>query len=203
MLATAEDYIEQHKHRLSYMPWLYWTLKSKHLEWAEPWQEAIQSRLSMLETVSIQGRCFIAPQAHIFAQRGRPITIAEGSYIAADCYVHGPIQIGKNVSINHHACLDGGRKGIHIGDHTRIAAYCSMYAFNHSVDTERNIHEQAVSSKGIHIGRDVWLGANSGIVDGVEIADGAIVGMHSVVTNKIEQNNIVAGQPARLIKVRK
>ena len=31
-------YREQHKHRLNYMPWLYWSLKPKHREWAEAWQ---------------------------------------------------------------------------------------------------------------------------------------------------------------------
>jgi hypothetical protein len=28
-------YREQHKHRLNYMPWLYWSLKPKHREWAK------------------------------------------------------------------------------------------------------------------------------------------------------------------------
>lgn len=32
-------YREQHKQRLNYMPWLYWTLKPKHRLWAEQWQQ--------------------------------------------------------------------------------------------------------------------------------------------------------------------
>ena len=31
-------YREQHKHRLNYMPWLYWSLKPKNRGWADEWQ---------------------------------------------------------------------------------------------------------------------------------------------------------------------
>ena len=36
-------YREQHKHRLNYMPWLYWSLKPKHRAWAEAWQQEYQA----------------------------------------------------------------------------------------------------------------------------------------------------------------
>jgi len=125
------DYREQHKKRLSYMPWLYYRLKPEHKEWAEEWQMEIQSYLRKMETVMMGKDCFIAPEAKLFAEPGRPIILGDNSFIAADCVIHGPIDIGHNVSINHHVTLDGGRKGIRIGNYSRIAAYTSAYAFNH------------------------------------------------------------------------
>ncbi|HEY0094405.1 MAG TPA: acyltransferase, partial [Archangium sp.] len=42
---------EQHKLRLSWMPWLYFTLKPRHRVWAEAWQKEVQDGLRELETV--------------------------------------------------------------------------------------------------------------------------------------------------------
>lgn len=201
--SQSEKYRRQHKLRLSYMPWLYARLKPEHRAWAEAWQDEIQTHLQAMETISIGRNCFIAPEARLFAERGRPIVIGDGSYIAADAVLHGPITLGQEVSINHHATLDGGRKGIAIGDHSRIAAYCSLYAFNHGLAADQPISEQPVTSLGITLGRDVWLGAHVGIVDGVTLQDGAVAGMNAVVTKDVDAYTLVAGNPARVIGQRK
>jgi len=195
-------YRTQHKLRLSYMPWLYATLKPRNRVWAEEWQQEWQAYLMSMETISIGRNCFIAPEAHLFAEPGRAIVIGDNSYIAADCVIHGPITLGNHVSINHHVSLDGGTKGIKIGHNTRIAAYTSAYAFNHGMAAEYLIKDQAVSSQGITIGEDVWIGAHSGIVDGVKIGTGAVVGMGSVVTKAVTEYTKVAGNPAHLIGMR-
>lgn len=194
-----DRYRQQHKLRLSYMPWLYASLKPIHREWAEAWQEEWQAYLCQMETIEIGKNCFIAPEAHLFAEPGRPIILGDNTFIAADCVLHGPITLGRNVSINHHVTLDGGRSGIQIGDDTRIAAYVCAYAFNHGMDTDEPIRDQPVTSTGIHIGQDVWIGANAGIVDGVTIGDGAVIGMGSMVTKAVVPYTKVAGNPAKPI----
>ena len=195
-------YREQHKHRLNYMPWLYWSLKPKNREWAEAWQKDYQQYLMEMETVEIGQNCFISPLAHIFAEPGRKIIIGDNTFIAADCTLHGPLEIGNEVAINHHCILDGGRKGIKINDQARIAAYCHLYAFDHGIAMDLPVYQQAVRSQGIEIGRDVWLGAHVGIKDGVSVADHAVVGMNSMVTKNVNEREVVAGNPAKLIKMR-
>ena len=181
------------------MPWLYFTLKEKHKQWAKPWQQQIQDGISQLETVIIGENCFIAPEVNIFAEPNRTITIGNQCMIAADSFIHGPIELGDEVAINHGCSLDGGRSGIKIGNRTRIANNVTIYAFNHGMAPDQPIYQQAVSSKGITIGEDVWIGAQAGIVDGVSIGNQAVIGMSAVVTKDVPDFAIVAGNPARVI----
>ena len=113
--------------------------------------------------------------------------------------MHGPITLGREVSINARASLDGGRRGISIGDGTRIASGAVLYAFDHGIAPDRPVREQPVKSRGIVLGQDVWIGANAGVTDGVQIGDHAVVGMGAVVTRDVPEWAIVGGSPARII----
>ncbi len=193
------QYREQHKLRLSWMPWLYFTLKDRHRAWAEAWQREVQERLRALETVEIGDGAFIAPEAQIFGEPGRRIRIGNRCAIAAETFLHGPITLGDEVSINARASLDGGGRGITIGEGTRIATGAALYAFNHGMAPDHPIREQPVISKGIWIGADVWVGALAGITDGARIGDHAVVAMGAVVTGEVAPWAIVAGVPAQVI----
>ena len=52
------------------------------------------------------------------------------------------------------------------------------------------------------IGNDVWIGGGAFIKQGIEIGNGAVVGMGAVVTKDVAPYSIVAGNPARLIRMR-
>ena len=52
------------------------------------------------------------------------------------------------------------------------------------------------------IGNDVWIGAESMTMPGVQIADGAVIGSRALVTKNIGPYEIWGGNPARLIKKR-
>ena len=190
---------EQHKLRLSWMPWLYFTLKPRHRAWAEAWQHEVQRHLRELETVEIAEGCFVAPEARLFAEPGRAIRIGPGCSIAADAFVHGPVVLEAHVSLNARVSLDGGAGGIQIGEGSRIATGATLYAFDHGLAPQRPVRAQPVTSRGIVVGADVWIGANAGITDGVRIGDHAVVGMGAVVTRDVPPYAIVAGAPARVI----
>jgi acetyltransferase-like isoleucine patch superfamily enzyme len=172
----SEDFFRaQHKLRLSWMPWLFFTLKDKHKAWALLWQKQVQDHFAAMETITFGQNCFVAPEAKLFAEPGRPITVGSGSSIAAEAFVHGPVELGENVSLNARVVLDGGSKGIRIGAGSRIASGVAIYAFDHGMLPEMPVRCQAVKSRGIVIGKDVWIGANAGITDGVTIGDHAWV----------------------------
>lgn len=52
------------------------------------------------------------------------------------------------------------------------------------------------------IGNDVWIGDNAMVKAGITVANGAVIGMGSVVTKNIGPYEIWAGNPARLIRKR-
>ena len=190
---------EQHKRRLSWMPWLYFTLKERHRAWAEAWQREVHAELEALETVILAPDCFVSPDAQLFAEPGRAIRVGARSAIAANAFIHGPVELAEAVSINARVSIDGGAAGVRIGAGTRIATGATIYAFNHALDAARPIREQPVTSKGIVIGADVWIGANAGVTDGVTIGDHAVIGMGAVVTRDVPAWAIVGGVPARVI----
>ncbi|MDE6868022.1 MAG: CatB-related O-acetyltransferase [Clostridia bacterium] len=52
------------------------------------------------------------------------------------------------------------------------------------------------------IGNDVWIGQNVTVLPGVNIGDGAIVGLNSVVAGDVPPYTVVAGNPAKIIRKR-
>lgn len=67
------------------------------------------------------------------------------------------------------------------------------------------LHEsasEAVGKGGIVVEDDVWIGSRAIILDGVTIGKGAVIAAGSVVTKSVHPYSIVAGAPARTIKMR-
>lgn len=55
-------------------------------------------------------------------------------------------------------------------------------------------------AKPVHVGNDVWLGANVVICGGVTIGDGCVIGAGAVVTKDIPPMSFAAGNPCRVIR---
>jgi len=60
----------------------------------------------------------------------------------------------------------------------------------------------AINKGSIRIGNDVWCGYRSTIMPGVTVESGAIVAACSVVTRDVPAYAMVAGNPARVVKMR-
>lgn len=115
----------------------------------------------------------------------------------------GNIVIGENCSINPYTILYG-HGNLAIGNNVLIAAHTVIIPANHVfTDTSKPINTQGLVTKGITIGDDVWIGTGCKILDGVHVGEGAIVAAGAVVNKDVQPYSIVAGVPAKVIKVRK
>jgi acetyltransferase-like isoleucine patch superfamily enzyme len=54
----------------------------------------------------------------------------------------------------------------------------------------------------VRVGHNVWIGYGACILRGVTIGDNAIVGTSAVVTRDVPANAVVAGIPARVVRMR-
>lgn len=116
--------------------------------------------------------------------------------------VGGKITLGKRVAIGDF-CSIYGQGGLSIGDDTMVSSHVSIVPNQHTFqDLTRPISFQVCISKGVSIGCGVWIGIGATVLDGVSIGDGAIVGAGAVVTKNVDANSIVAGVPARLLRMR-
>jgi virginiamycin A acetyltransferase len=154
----------------------------------------------------------IAPSARISAladiedsSRGTRIEIA--NQVVIDAFVKvkpaggvGDVCIGEGSVINSGCVLYTGH-GIRIGRNVLIAANCTLAPTNHEfTDPDRPIREQGFqrSRGGIVIGDDVWIGANSVLLDGVRIGAGSVIGAASLVIGALPSFCLAHGCPARV-----
>ena len=68
---------------------------------------------------------------------------------------------------------------------------------NHYLEPEKRKFTHAAP---IIIGRNVWIGSNATILQGVSIGDNSVVGAGAVVTKDVPANTVVGGIPAKIIK---
>lgn len=106
------------------------------------------------------------------------------------------ITVGKNVFINM-GCKFQDQGGIFIGDGALIGHNVVLATLNHALPPQQR---RTMIPAPIHIGKRVWIGSNATILPGVTIGDGAIVAAGAVVTKDVEENAVVAGVPARMIR---
>ncbi len=75
--------------------------------------------------------------------------------------------------------------------------------FDHNVtEVERPIRVQGIYKRDVRVGSNVWIGYGAQILRGVTVGDNAIIGASSVVTSDVPANAVVAGTPARVIRMR-
>lgn len=90
-----------------------------------------------------------------------------------------------------------------IGDNVLMGPDIKIYTRNHRFDDLHTpIREQGEVQSEVHIGDDVWIGANALVMPGVRIGSHAIVAAGAVVTRDVPQWAIVGGNPARVIRLR-
>lgn len=130
--------------------------------------------------------------------------VGYGSYFGEDCYFERT-NIGKYCSIANNVRIVAGEHPTSKWVSTHPAFYSKMsverfgYINEQKFDEFRFIDENKTF---VHIGNDVWIGAEVTILEGVIIGNGAIIAAKSLVAKDVPDYSIVGGVPAKHIKWR-
>lgn len=165
---------------------------------------------ALLET---RFRCKIENSTKLVIDDINNLNLGEGVYVGAYTTIHvrndvgkynSTLKIGRKTSIGELNNIRASGGEIVIGEKCLISQNVSLIVANHTTNIGSFIMDQPWSEKNnyIEIGDDVWIGAGAIVLPGVKIGNGAIVGAGSIVTKHVEANTIVAGIPAKYVKLR-
>lgn len=143
--------------------------------------------------IKVGGHTLVAGELLVFSHGGE-ISIGEWCYIGegARVWSAGSIDIGDRVLISHNVNIfDSLTHPLRAGQ--RHAQFRAIMQTGHprSID---------LGERPVTVGNDVWIGANSCVLRGVTLGEGAIIGAGAVVTRDAPPFTLVAGNPARVIR---
>jgi acetyltransferase-like isoleucine patch superfamily enzyme len=178
-----------------FSPWEFWASASEADAAA---QLAHQAALREAHPGWVLGEgCFVSPLASVDPD---DFELGDRSYVAAGAYLTGGLRLGRDCSVNVYTVVRGA---VRIGDAVRIGAHTSILGFNHTMDDpDTEVFRQPLTSRGIRIGDDVWVGSHVVVLDGVTVGDRAVLAAGAVVTKDVPPGAVVGGNPARLLKWR-
>lgn len=113
----------------------------------------------------------------------------------------GNIEIGENSYFNSGKIYSGKNSFVKIGKWCAIGYNVNIHAITHNPDIATgHENERPFIEKSVIIGDNTWVGSNVFILPGVTVGNNCVIGANSVVTKSVQDNSIVGGIPAKLIR---
>jgi acetyltransferase-like isoleucine patch superfamily enzyme len=155
--------------------------------------------------LKLDGLAFIGPRVVIQIGRQARVELGRWSWLGHGTKVRcheGVVSIGAKTVLGQE-CTISAYKHVSIGRECVIADRVMMIDFDHGVvEVERPVRLQGIYKRDVRVGNNVWIGYGACILRGVTVGDNAIIGTSAVVTKDVPANAVVAGVPARVIRMR-
>jgi acetyltransferase-like isoleucine patch superfamily enzyme len=175
-----------------------------------PGYAALLARLLLLKLrfgrrLQTDGLCFICPGVKLEIGRDATLRIGRWVWIGHGCKIRvheGEVSIGAKTVIGQE-CTISAFQHVTIGRECIVADRAMLIDFDHgAIEVERPIRLQGIYKRDVDVGHNVWIGYGACILRGVTVGDNAIVGTSAVLTRSVPENAVVAGVPARVIRMR-
>jgi acetyltransferase-like isoleucine patch superfamily enzyme len=162
-------------------------------------------KLRFGKRLQTDGICFICPRVTFEIGRHATLRIGRWAWVGHGCKIRvheGEVSIGAKTVIGQD-CTISAYQHVSIGRECIIADRVMLIDFDHGVtEVERPIRSQGIYKRDVRVGHNVWIGYGACILRGVSVGENAVIGTSSVVTKQVPDNAVVAGTPARLIRMR-
>ena len=112
------------------------------------------------------------------------------------CDFGNRVKFGKGVFLNHSAILSASG-GIEFEDGVMVAPGVRIATINHDLNNRHTLYTYGK----VTIKKNAWLGMNVTVCPGVTIGRYAVVGAGAVVTKDVPDYAVVAGVPAKVIRM--
>jgi acetyltransferase-like isoleucine patch superfamily enzyme len=165
----------------------------------------LRRKLWLGRRLKLDGLAFIGPGVVLQVGKQAQLEIGRWSWIGHGTKIRaheGIVSIGAKTVMGQE-CTISSFQHVKIGRECVIADRVMFIDFDHGVvEVERPIRVQGIYKRDVNIGNNVWIGYGACILRGVTVGDNAIIGTNSVVTKDVPANAVVAGLPARVIRMR-
>ena len=127
--------------------------------------------------------------------------------VGKGCYIEAPFHAnwgGKHVFMGDYVYANFNLTlvddaNIYIGDNVMFAPGVIVATAGHPVNP--TLREKGYQyNKEVHIGNNVWIGANATILPGVTIGDNTVIGAGAVVSRDIPANVVAMGAPCKVVR---
>jgi acetyltransferase-like isoleucine patch superfamily enzyme len=165
----------------------------------------LRRKLWLGARLKLDGIAFIGPRVVLQVGKGARIELGRWSWLGHGTKVRcheGVVSIGAKTVIGQE-CTISAYQHVKIGRECVIADRVMFIDFDHGVvEVERPIRLQGIYKRDVNVGNNVWIGYGACILRGVTVGDNAVIGTNAVVTKDVPPNAVVAGVPARVIRMR-
>jgi len=155
--------------------------------------------------VTSDGIAFVGPGVRWEIGPEARVHLGRWSWIGHGCKIRvheGRLDIGAKTVLGQE-CTISAFQHISIGRECIVADRVMLIDFDHGAsEHERPIRDQGIYKRDVRIGHNAWIGYGACFLRGVTVGDNAVVGTSTVVTKDVPANAVVAGAPARLLRMR-
>jgi acetyltransferase-like isoleucine patch superfamily enzyme len=151
------------------------------------------------------GLCFVGPEVTFEIGKDAVLRLGRWSWIGhgSKIRIHeGVCEIGAKTVMGQE-CTISAFQHVSIGRECVIADRVMLIDFDHGVtEVERPIRAQGIYKRDVRVGSNNWIGYGACILRGVTVGDNCVIGSNTVVTKDVKSNAVVAGAPAKLLRMR-
>jgi acetyltransferase-like isoleucine patch superfamily enzyme len=155
--------------------------------------------------LELDGIAFIRPGVRLEVGPAARLRLGRWSWLGdgTKLRVHeGEVSIGAK-SVLGQECTISCYQRISIGRECMVADRSMLIDFDHVIDdVEQPIRKQGIRKCAVDIGHNVWLGYGVCVLRGVSVGDNCVIGASAVLTANAPANAVLAGIPARVIRMR-